>query len=68
MKASETKKSCVPTTKEAQNNAFAGTGNPTKEIVWRVSLLNFASRNAENMDNKNAKYGNQVATQPIPAG
>ena len=32
-----------------------GTGSPTKELVWRVSLLNLASRSAENTDKRNAR-------------
>lgn len=50
----ETRKSCAPVTKEPQNRAFAGTGSPIKELVWRVSLLNFASRNAEKTESRNA--------------
>ena len=42
-------------TNEARNKAFAGTGSPTKELVWRVSLLNLASRSAENTDKRNAR-------------
>lgn len=26
--------------------AFAGVGNPLKDVVWVVSILNFASRSA----------------------
>mgnify|MGYP000090348973 CR=1 FL=1 len=46
-----------PTTNDPQNKAFAGTGRPTKELVCRVSLLNLASRNAENTEIKKAAYG-----------
>ena len=42
---------------DPQNKAFAGTGRPTKELVCRVSLLNLASRNAENTEIKKAAYG-----------
>ena len=31
-----------------QKRALAGTGNPMNEVVWRVSMLNLASRRAEN--------------------
>ena len=40
--------------RQPQNNAFAGTGSPTTELVCRVSLLNLAKRSAENTEIKNA--------------
>lgn len=45
---------CNPTATEPQNIALAGTGSPMKEVVWRVSLLNFANRSAENTEIKKA--------------
>ena len=44
----------VPATNDAQKRALAGTGTPIKELVWRVSLLNLARRNAENTEIRNA--------------
>ena len=35
------------TISEPQNRALAGVGTPMKEVVWRSSRLNLASRNAE---------------------
>ena len=32
-----------------QKMAWAGTGRPMNEVVWRVSMLNFANRSAENI-------------------
>ena len=47
---------------EAINKAFAGTGNPTKLTVCRVSILNFAKRNAEKRAMiKGAKANNSQA-------
>ena len=37
-----------------QKMACAGTGRPKKEVVWRVSILNFAKRSAEKMGITNA--------------
>ena len=51
---SEINKSWAPATKDPQNSAFAGTGRPINELVCRVSLLNFAKRNAENTEIKKA--------------
>ncbi len=45
----------VPLPLMTPKQALAGTGTPTKELVWRVSLLNLARRNAENTEIKNAK-------------
>ena len=39
------------------NMAFAGVGNPIKLSVCLVSILNFASRNAENTGIRNAIKG-----------
>ena len=47
----------MPATNDAQKRALAGTGTPIKELVWRVSLLNFAKRSAENTEIRNAAYG-----------
>ena len=33
---------------DAQNMAFGGVAKPMNEVVWRVSTLNLANRNAEN--------------------
>ena len=45
---SDTRKSCPPTTNDPQNKALAGVGSPMKDVLWRVSILNFPKRNAEN--------------------
>ena len=43
---------------DAQNKPDAGTGNPKKEVVRRLSILNFANRKAENTGNRKANKGN----------
>ena len=43
---------------DAQKIAFAGTGKPINEEVCRLSLLNFAYRNAENIGIKKATSRN----------
>jgi hypothetical protein len=53
---------------EAQNNPLAGTGKPKKEVVCRVSILNFANRKAVKTGKRNATKGkpeNQVASCEI---
>ena len=42
-----------PTTNDAQKSAFAGVGRPMNVVVWRLSMLNFAKRSAENAAIKN---------------
>ena len=54
LKLSEISMGCIPATNDAQKRALAGTGTPIKELVWRVSLLNLARRNAENTEIRNA--------------
>src|SRR5574344_2055909 len=36
--------------------AFAGVGNPIKEEVWRLSMLNLANRKADSMGISSAVY------------
>lgn len=40
-----------------QNNPFAGTGNPRKEDVCLLSILNFANRKAAKIGIKKARKG-----------
>lgn len=42
---------------EAIKNALAGVGNPMKIVVWRSSILNLASLNAENTATRKAVHG-----------
>ena len=65
---SETRKSYPPTTNDPQNKAFAGVGRPIKEVVWRVSILNFPNRSAENTAIMNAVYGKISMTGCMNAG
>ena len=44
----------MATISDDQKIAWAGTGSPKKEVVWRVSILNLANRNAEKMGMANA--------------
>lgn len=32
---------------DPKNKAFAGVGSPRNSLLWRTSILNFASRNAD---------------------
>ena len=43
--------------RDPQKRAFAGVGSPMKDVVWRVSRLNFASLRAENAEMIKAKNG-----------
>ena len=54
---SDTRNECPPTTKEPQNKALAGVGNPIKELLWRGSMLNLPKRSAEKAAMMNAVYG-----------
>ena len=50
----ETRNAYCPSTKELQNKAFAGVGNPMNSVVCRVSVLNLANRKAEKAAMRNA--------------
>jgi len=43
-----------------QKMAWAGTGRPKNDVVWRVSILNFANRNAEKMGMANAESSSSL--------
>ena len=43
-----------------QKMACAGTGSPKKEVVWRVSILNFANRSAEKTGMTNAESSSSL--------
>ena len=47
--------SLPPTMSDDQKSACAGVGKPMNDVVWRVSMLNFARRQAENTAIRNAK-------------
>ena len=47
--------SLPPTMSDDQKSAFAGVGKPMNDVVWRVSMLNFAKRQAENTARRKAK-------------
>ena len=47
--------SLPPTMSDDQKSAFAGVGKPMNDVVWRVSMLNFAKRQAENTAMRKAK-------------
>src|SRR6478735_8570162 len=42
----------------------AGVGMPINEVVWRVSMLNLARRNAEKMVIRKPKNGKMVGSRP----
>ena len=48
---------CLIRGNEQINKAVAGVGTPMKELVWRVSMLNFANRIAEKIVIKKATKG-----------
>ena len=48
-----------PNKRAPQKSALAGVGRPIKEVVWRSSRLNLASRSAEKATKTNAKKGSR---------
>ena len=58
---SEIRKECPPTTKDPQNKALAGVGNPMKELLCRGSILNLPKRSAEKAAMMKAVYGRYSA-------
>ena len=68
LKHPQRRSSSVLVAKAPQNNALAGTGNPMNELVWRLSLLNLASRNAENTEIRNPAYGRMFVVFSKNAG
>lgn len=58
---SDVKYECPPTTKDPQNKALAGVGNPMKELLCRGSILNLPKRSAEKAAMMKAVYGRYSA-------
>ena len=47
---------------DAMKSPTAGTGSPINDVVWRVSMLNFASRTAAKAAKMKANIGNTLTS------